>query len=114
MIQLPESLAAWGTPAFRTILERELGTISTEHLPLQQGLSRSSVVLEGRVEAMVLAIADGPQAIEAMLGVFYSGAVAGCNCSDSDGTIVAQPEYCELRLIIDKTSGQATIQPLPA
>jgi hypothetical protein len=107
MLHLPDSLAAWGTPAFAATLQRELAGAGAQ-LPLQQGLSATGYALDARIEAMLLGAEEMPGEIVVKVGVFYAGIVAGCNCADDPTPVEAQPEYCELRIAIDRTTAAAT------
>jgi hypothetical protein len=101
MLRLPASLAAWGTPGFAAALKRELAGAGTQ-LPLQQGLSATGYALDGRIEAMLLGAEETTGEIVVKVGVFYAGIVAGCNCADDPTPVEPQPEYCELRIAIDR------------
>jgi hypothetical protein len=101
MLRLPESLAAWGTPGFAATLKRELEGAGAQ-LPLQQGLTSTGYALDARIEVMPLGTEATPETVVAQVGVFYAGIVAGCNCADDPTPVEAQPEYCELRVAIDR------------
>lgn len=107
-IRLPDSLAAWDSAGFASTLKRELAALGPDALPLQQGLSTSSVALADGFSVMVLGTeADGAR-IVARVGVFYAGLVAGCNCADDPTPVAPQPEYCEVELIIDRVTAEAS------
>jgi hypothetical protein len=108
MILLTESLNAWNSAEFRTVLKRELEQLDPGLLPLQEGLSLSSHVLDEPVTVIVLAVTDTSDAIQARAGVFYSGVIAGCNCADDPTPVEAQIEYCEIAISIDKATAGAT------
>jgi hypothetical protein len=109
MIRLPDTLNAWNTPDFRQTLKRELERLGPAGLPLQQGLSASSYALDDPVTVVVIGADDEAEAIRARVGVFYSGIIAGCSCADDPTPVEAQNEYCELEIVIDKTSAVASI-----
>jgi len=113
MIHLPESLHAWGSPAFRETLKGELERLGAGQLPLQQGLSASSVALDDKFEVMVIGAVDEPGLIQIRVGVFFSGIVAGCSCADDPTPVEPQSEYCELLLALDKATAEAWVA-LPA
>jgi hypothetical protein len=108
MTRLPESLAAWGSPGFERVLKRELECLGAGFLPLQQGLRGSSVALDDQLEVMVIGTVGDADRIQAKVGVFYWGLVAGCNCADDPAPVEAQNEYCELLITIDKASAEAS------
>ena len=109
MITLPESLKAWDTPDFKAILKRELARLGGGRLPLQQGLSESSHALDDGIEVLVQQVSEEAGRIQAKVGIFYSGIIAGCSCADDPTPIEAQTEYCELLVAIDKATAQAEV-----
>lgn len=109
MILLTKSLNAWSSAEFRTVLKRELEQMDRGLLPLQEGLSLSSHVLDEPVTVIVMAVTDTSDVIQARAGVFYSGIVAGCNCADDPTPVEAQNEYCEIAISIDKATAAAAI-----
>lgn len=113
MIRLSKSLNAWGTPDFNGTLKLEVEQLDGGQLPLQQGLSFSSVALDSRIEAMVLNVSEDAEAIRAKVGIFYAGIIAGCNCADDPTPVDEQNEYCEVLLSIDKASAETKITLLP-
>jgi hypothetical protein len=109
MIQLPNALTAWGTPAFETILKQELAQLNSGQLPLQQGMTSSSQVTDRPIQAMVLGASEQPTRIEVKVGVFYTGVIAGCNCADDPSPVDEQNEYCVLQLVIDRATADTTV-----
>lgn len=107
-MQLHQSLAAWGSPAFAAVLKQELERQAPGQLPLQQGLSSSSAVLDTGFSVMVLGAEASIETIRVRLGVFFSGIVAGCSCADDPTPVEAQNEYCELELSIDRATAAAS------
>lgn len=110
--RLPQALAAWATPDFAATLQRELAALAPARLPLQQALSASSHALDVPIQAMLLGSRDHPDHIEARVGIFFAGIIAGCNCADDPTPVTAQPEYCELLLTIDKDTAAASFAPI--
>jgi hypothetical protein len=109
MIKLPESLSAWATPQFNAVLKRELEALPVEQLPLQQGLTVGSYVLDERPSVMIFAVTEGGDLIRARIGVLYSGIIAGCSCADDPTPVAAVNEYCELWLTLDKLTGEGEV-----
>jgi hypothetical protein len=109
MIRLTRALNAWGTPEFNDILRREIETLHSGQLPLQQGLSSSSHALDDRVRAMIISVTDEAGVIRAKAGIFYSGIVAGCGCADDPTPVTEESEYCLVELAIDKTTAETTV-----
>lgn len=108
MPHLHASLAAWGTPAFADVLKRELAGQASA-LPLQQALSACSAALDSDIEVMLIGAREESGRIQAKVGVFFSGIVAGCSCADDPTPVAPQAEYCELLLAIDKTTAAAAV-----
>jgi hypothetical protein len=109
MPQLSASLAAWGTEAFADTLCAEIHHLGASQLPLQDGLRHGSYALDEIRGAMLLRAEETPQTIQATVGIFYAGIIAGCNCADDPTPVEAQEEYCEIRLRIDRTDATANI-----
>jgi hypothetical protein len=114
MIRLPETLAAWGTPAFADRLRQELIGLGADALPLQQGLASGSYVHNGDIGVMLLGVAETPGAIQAKVGVFYQGVIAGCSCADDPTPVDTTTEYCQLRLEIDRGNAETKVILLPS
>ncbi len=106
---LPKSLDAWGSPDFQAILKNELEALGVEGLPLQQGLSHSSIALDGNIQAVILTVTEATLHLSIKAGLFYTGIIAGCNCADDPSPVEAQNEYCEILVTMQKSSGVASI-----
>jgi len=110
MLILKKSLNAWGSSEFNKALKSEIELLDINHLPLQQGLSHSSVALDDELEAVILEKSATADKIFVIAGIFYFGIIAGCNCSDDPSPVDRLNEYCEVRITIDKHTGVADIQ----
>ena len=110
MIRLTASLQAWDSPDFPSVLKEEIGRLDAAHLPLQQGLTTSSHALEGTHSAMIISVAEKPDCIQARVGIFYSGILAGCSCADDPTPVEPQNEYCEVLVSINKANAAASIK----
>jgi hypothetical protein len=108
---LPLTLAAWQSQpdSFAATLKQELAGHAKE-LPLQQALAHSSAVADGAPEIMLLATQMLANSLEVKIGVFFQGIVAGCNCADDPTPVEPLAEYCELRLVIDRTTAATSLQ----
>ncbi len=113
MTRLPNSLNAWGTPGFETILKQEIEQMGAAQLPLQQGLTRSSHVTDRPFQAMVIAVREEKGRIRAKAGIFYTGVIAGCSCADDPTPIDEQTEYCVVQIDIDRATADAQVTLLP-
>lgn len=109
MIKLTKVLTAWGTPDFKQVLKDEIRNIDITLLPLQQGLSRTSYVSDGDIDAVILNVADSENSIRIKTGIFYAGINAGSCCADDPTPVSEQTEYCELQLDIDKKTADTTV-----
>lgn len=109
MITLPLSLKAWQTENFKQIFKNEVAQIEHKYLPLQQGLSLSSYVSDEKISAIINNSEENNAHIMIKTGIFYSGIIAGCSCSDDPTPLDTQNEYCELLFIIDKLTGQTSV-----
>ncbi len=109
MIRLDKALQAWGTPEFSAALKRELKELDAALLPLQQGLSASSHVVDGKIDVMVISASAEDDVIRAKAGIFYAGIIAGCSCADDPTPVDEVSEYCEVELTIDRKTAQATV-----
>ena len=113
MPQLTETLKAWGTPACKEILKTEIESLDAEQLPLQQGMAQSSYVSDEPFRAMIISLGEQDQGLQAKVGVFYSGIIAGCNCADDPTPVDVQPEYCVVQVDIDRDSAEASFRLSP-
>jgi hypothetical protein len=108
MIRLPNSLAAWPSVAFAEVLRNEVEQLDSAALPLQAGLSNGSYVAGERFSAMFIGAVETGNCIEAKVGVFYAGIVAGCNCADDPTPVEPLAEYCEILISIDRATAEAS------
>lgn len=78
-------------------------------LPLQQGLSLSSYVGKSPVSAIILNTTEKTDSIQVKAGIFYTGIIAGCSCSDDPSPTDEQNEYCEVQFTINKDTAETTV-----
>ena len=109
MFYLPLSCQAWNTVAFNNILKQEICSLETNLLPLQQGLQHSNYANGENLSATVLNVKESKNTINAKVGLFYSGIVAGCNCADDPTPVDENNEYCEVLFCIDKQTAKTTV-----
>lgn len=112
-LRLPNVAQSIGTSAFNDALKTAIEQLPHDALPLQQGLSTTSYVVDKKTSAMILGVADDGRAIRARVGIFYAGIVAGCSCADDPTPVNEENEYCELQLTIDKITGATSVTLLP-
>ena len=104
MIRLEKSLSAWGTPGFIAILKQENAQQSTDHLPLQQGLSTGNYVSDAPITVLIHSMSEMENVIRVQAGIFYQGIIGGCSCTDDPTPNSDINEYCEVQLDIDRTN----------
>ncbi len=109
MIDLKSVVARYPGPQFEALFRQQIASLGVSQLPLQQGLSKSSVALDGTLDVLILRTTEKPAFIEVKCGIFYSGIIAGCSCADDPTPLDEQNEYCELLFVIDKGSGEAEV-----
>ena len=109
LIQFKNLITLWGSAEFDDSLKKEILALNGKQLPLQKGLSYSSVALDDKFDVMVLNVSDIENNICVKAGIFYTGIIAGCSCSDDPSPTDLQNEYCEVLFTIDKFTGLASV-----
>ena len=109
MIRLAKALNAWGTPDFIGTLKNEIEQMDAEQLPLQQGLTTSSHVIDNKHNVMILNVSEDADIIHVKAGIFYAGIIAGCSCADDPTPVNEHSEYCEVRFDINKMTAETTV-----
>jgi len=109
MIELKKTLFAYATADFNKIAKDEITGIDAVLLPLQQGLSLSSYVGKAPFSITILNVTNDTDTIKIKAGIFYTGIIAGCSCSDDPSPVDEQNEYCELLFNINKTSAETEV-----
>ena len=107
-IVLQRSVAAFGSEEFKDQFKAEVEQLAADQLPLQKGLSLSSYVSAEPFKVMVISVTDDASAIHVKAGIFYSGIIAGCSCSDDPSPTDVQAEYCDVQFTIDKATAQTS------
>jgi hypothetical protein len=109
MIKLTRSLQAWNTKSFSDVLKKEVSSLPADELPLQQGLTYSSVALGENLSVIILHAESDDKYITARAGLFYAGVIAGCNCADDPTPVDMINEYCEVQFCISRINGETTV-----
>lgn len=109
-LNLPAAARAWGTEAFATVLAAELEALPADALPLQAGLVATSCVADVPHRVRLVSAREQAGTVNARVGVFYAGILAGCSCADDPTPVEPQPEYCELDLTLDLASARARVR----
>lgn len=100
----PQTRQAWQTPDLKQALQTEMQQQGLSIL--QKHLQSSSVALNDDIQIMILSSNETEQNLLLTIGIFYSGLITACSCSEDPYDSV-QNEYCELQLQIDKDSAAA-------
>jgi hypothetical protein len=109
-MHLKKTLDAWSNPDFDQVAIREIRALNPNALPLQQGLTHSGTVSEEGFDVRIIGASLTPNRLLVKAGLFYSGIIAGCSCSDDPSPVEPIPEYCEVVFAIDRDSGSATVE----
>ena len=109
MIKLTQTTQADGSDDVKRIAKEEIQKIDPTLLPLQQGLSLSSYVGKSAINVVILNASEQNNDIRIKAGIFYTGIIAGCSCSDDPSPTDEQNEYCELLFNIDKKTAETTV-----
>jgi len=104
------TIQSLNTPEFKEALKDDIQTSDPRQLPLQQGLSLSSYVGSSPFSAIILDIADVSDVLQVKTGIFYTGIIADCSCSDDPTPTDEQNEYCELQFTINKKTAATTVK----
>ena len=109
MFYLTLSLETWNTDTFSDVLIKELCSIDSDLLPLQQGLTQSNYAIGKNLSATVLNVKSDNNYILVKAGLFYTGIIAGCSCADDPTPIDENNEYCEVLLSINKKTAETAV-----
>lgn len=104
-LALPRSLHAWPGATFAGALKAEIEALPAGSLPLDKATLTGWHIDDSHITASVLRVKDDAARIAADIGIFFTEIIAGCSCGDEPQS---QSNYCELRVSIDKDSGNAT------
>ncbi len=109
-MKLTTALQSNNGPDFKNALKNEIQNIDSTLLPLQQGLSLSSYVGTSAFSAVILNVKEESNFIQVKAGIFYTGIIAGCSCSDDPSPTDEQNEYCELQFSINKDTAETEVR----
>jgi len=102
-------LSQWGSDNFDVEFKLLANKLTTHELPLQKGLSHSSIALDKNINTIIINTTKEDGYIKVKAGIFYFGVIAGCNCSDDPSPIDMQNEYCEVLFDINSKTGHASV-----
>ncbi|HLP97258.1 MAG TPA: hypothetical protein VK149_02315 [Sideroxyarcus sp.] len=106
--RLPASLRAFGTADFESTLQQELAQHASA-LPLQQGLTQSNQVVDGPISVLVRSVSATDGGITVKVGIFYQGVLGGCSCAGDPTPASENSEYCEVQLLIDRSTADVAV-----
>jgi len=109
MIRLEKTVSAWTTPEFEAVFKREAGQLDVTQLPLQQAMSQGSYASDQPLEVLVLGTTTRQGFIQVRAGLFYTGILPGCACSEDAAPDNEYTEYCEVIFDIDQQTAVATV-----
>jgi hypothetical protein len=107
MTKLSNSLRDWQTDAFNNTLQSELEALRGNVLPLAEVIGEGNTVLDSDLGVTVIAVEDGEGVIQAHVGVYFAEIVSCCSCGESPPIDEA---YCEMGVIIDKSTAEASFK----
>lgn len=102
--RLAASAEQFGTAEFAATLKRELAQLPPGSLPLAG--DQGGLIDATEIEVTLLSQRADADSIEAVVGVFFTEHVGGCNCSDDPS---ASNGFCELTVRIDRLTGAARV-----
>jgi len=108
-IKLSRSLHAWGSAAFKEVLKDEIEQLKPQSLPLQQGLTQSSYVSDGKFSVVVLKVSEEVKIIRVKMAIFFTGLIPGCHCADDPSGANEMMEYCEVQFDINKCTAETAV-----
>lgn len=109
-IPFDKALEARGSDDFKAIVQHEIEQLDPSLLPLQQGLSKGSYVVEEPFKAIIINVAENNNIIVVKAGIFYQSIIAGCNCADDPTPVDTEEEYCVLQFDINRDTGETSVQ----
>lgn len=112
-MNLANLLPAWSTPSFESTAKQAIRALDPNLLPLQQGLTHSSTASAEQLDVRIISATASDDQLRIKAGLFYTGIIAGCNCSDDPSSVEPINEYCEVLFEIDRRNGAATVSLLP-
>lgn len=110
MTILKASADAWGTEAFSAVFKSELEQLRSDVLPIAHVIDAGCRLDDSDLGVIVNVVNDGGLCVIADVGVFFAQIVTCLTCAGGD--VMHDEAYCELRVTIDKASGEAQFEPL--
>ena len=101
---LANTLQEWPHGSWKSALKRQIESLPSGSLPLENALTRCGIVDDNDVSVIVINASQNSAGIQARVGVFFTEIVAGCVCGEDPS---AENAYCEILVHIDKITGTA-------
>ena len=102
MFYLNNILSSVNSPDFKQTIKDKISKLDKNLLPLQKALSLSSYVGSTPFSVVILNTKNDEDYLIIKAGIFYTGIIAGCSCSDDPSPTDEQNEYCELLFSVNK------------
>ena len=110
MFYLKNILSTINSPEFKQTIKDEISQLDKSLLPLQQGMSLSSYVGSAPFSVVILNTSNDEYYVNIKTGIFYTGIIAGCSCSDDPSPTDEQNEYCELLFSVNKETEYTEVE----
>ena len=105
MPKLTDSLRDWNSERFAQTLKREVEALGVDDLPLIWGISHGGVPDDTQpISVSILGLGEEADNIQVNLGVYFTETLAGCTCGEEP---ISMNAYCEMHLLLDKTTAEA-------
>lgn len=110
MLQFSQSLAAWQTDRFTDAFKDEVARLDIEQLPLQQALIQGSYASKRHIKVTINTVTESGKTLQVRAGIFYTGILPGCACSDDVAPENEYPEYCNVLISIHRETAEAHVE----
>jgi hypothetical protein len=102
--RLVGSVSAWGSDSFSATLSAEIRNLPLSELPLTEATSQGGYIDDSDLEITVFHVGGDKHSIRASIGCFFTEIVICCGCGDEP---MQTNGYCQMRVEIDRVSGEA-------
>lgn len=105
-----KALAHWGDDdKFSHYFKRAILSLDGQTIPLQSCCRYSAIIDYSTIEPVILSSHQTQEAIEVKTAIFFCEMSTGCACSDDPSqAMILENSYCELTVLIDKTTAQVS------
>lgn len=109
MIKLTKTLSAWNDPDFGNVCKNEIQQLDASQLPLQEGLTRTSVVSNSNHSVIILRKFEKRDFLCVQTSILYGGIIAGSCCADDPSSVDEITEKCDVLFEIDKSNAETLV-----